>query len=189
MLPEMVQEYLESEIPYRYPDLVKIKDKPFWEEEFIYCTRQGIEKRSRELKEITEEKLPEIFKAIGKAADFGDLSENAEWTAALEEQRLLTEKAGQIEEELGNARIIEEQKRHEGVVAPGTRVTMVRVGEEGEETITILGPWDIGPEGVVSYQAPLAASLLGTKQGDQATIQLPERSYEVMVKAVEMVEP
>lgn len=186
MVPEEVQQFLVSEIPYRYPDLVRIKDKPFWEDDFIFCTRAGIDKRSLELRELTNEKLPAIFKAIGKAAEFGDLSENAEWTAAMEEQRLLTEKAGQIEEELGMAKAIDDQNRPEGVVVPGTRVTVRRVEDDRVESFTILGPWDIGIQGVISYKAPLAASLLGVKQGEQATIQLPESSYDVVVESVEI---
>jgi transcription elongation factor GreA len=187
-LPESLQEYFRSEISYRYPELVVIKKKPFWEEDYIYCTLKGIEQRNLELKTITEEKLPEIFKAIGKAADFGDLSENAEWTAALEEQRLLTEKASEIEEELGKSRSIEDQRRPEDTVCPGCRVSVRRVEDGSSETLTILGPWDVGEPGVVSYKAPLAASLLGAKTGDTVMIKLPDKSYEVEILSVELHE-
>ncbi|MCP3859961.1 MAG: hypothetical protein GY704_09935, partial [Phycisphaeraceae bacterium] len=64
-----------------------------------------------------------VKEAIGRAAAFGDLSENAEWTAAIEDQRLLTEKAQQIEEELRRARPLEDITPEDGIAAPGTRVT------------------------------------------------------------------
>lgn len=183
-LPDSIQSHMQSEIAFRFPDLVEMKEKPFWEEDYIYSTQRGIDKRNAELRDITEEKLPKIFKAIGKAADFGDLSENAEWTAALEEQRLLTEKASQIEEELGQVKAIENQRRSEGVVSPGTRVTLKRVEDGSEETYDILGPWDMDQPNTVSYKAPLAASLLGAEEGEQVLVELPGNSYEVQVLSV-----
>jgi transcription elongation factor GreA len=185
-LPESLQSELETEIVIRHPDLKREVEVAFWDEERMYCTRKGIERKEEELRVIVDEKLPEVAEAIGRAAAFGDLSENAEWTAALEDQRLLTEKASQMEDELRSVRILEDQRLPEGRVAPGTRVTLRK--EEGfEETLSILGPWDTGGMGVVSYRAPLAAPLLGKKVGDRVLIELPDSSYEVTVLAVEPI--
>lgn len=166
----------------RFPDLVPRDDTPFWEDNFIYVTRDGLARREREYRTLVDEKIPENSEAIGKAAAFGDLSENYEWTAAIEQQRQLTEKAAAMEAELKLARLIEEQDVVEGVVQPGTRVTYEERGKP--KTVSILGPWDMA-DGVVSYKAPVAAGLLGTKVGDTATLELPEGHIEVLVKDVQ----
>ncbi len=184
-LPFKTQEYLDNEIRYRFPELGKKEDKYFWEEDSIFCTLNGISRREEELRRITEEKMPQISEAIGKAASLGDLSENAEWTAALEEQRLLTEKATLIQDELAKVKAIEEQAIPEGVAAPGTRVTIQKEGDDERESFTILGPWDIGEPGVVSYQAPLAIPLLGRRDGEEVTMELPDKTVEATVIKVE----
>ena len=106
------------------------------------------------------------------------------WTAAIEQQRQLTEKAAAMEAELRLARAIEDQELKPGVVSPGTRVTYEQAGEQ--RTVTILGPWDQG-EGIVSYRAPIAAGMLGAKAGETATLDLPEGSVNVLVKDVVIV--
>jgi len=166
----------------RFPDLVPRDDTPFWADNFIYVTSEGLARREREYRTLVDDKIPENSEAIGKAAAFGDLSENYEWTAAIEQQRQLTEKAAAMEAELKLARLIEEQEVVEGVVQPGTRVTYEERGKT--KTVSILGPWDMA-EGVVSYKAPVAAGLLGSKVGDKATLELPEGSIEVLVKDVQ----
>jgi len=184
-LPRGVIDRLSVGIPARLPDLKKAVDLPFWEQGGIFCSRRGIARRQSELREILEVKLPANAKAIGKAADFGDLSENAEWTAAIEEQRLLTGRGRQMETELLNTRALEDQILPEGVVAPGTRVTYREMESGRERIITILGPWDTGEDDVISYQAPLAAGLLGLRAGEEAVLRFPGGEMTVTVIAVE----
>jgi len=187
MLPKSITDRLVISIPSRFPDLKKTEERAFWDEGGIFCTRAGIERRRLELKDLIEEKLPEVAKAIGRAASFGDLSENAEWEAAVEEQRLLSTRAKQMNEELLTAQLLEEQTLPEEMVAPGTRVTY-RVVESGEvKELTILGPWDVGEDGVVSYEAPLAAGFLGIQVGEETTISLPSGEMVIVVESVEPV--
>lgn len=166
----------------RFPDLVPRDETPFWESNNIFCSNDGLARRQEEYRVLIEEKIPENSEAIGKAAAFGDLSENYEWTAAIEQQRQLTEKAAAMEAELKLARAIEDQELEDGVVSPGSRVTFVQDGET--KTLTILGPWDQG-EDVVSYRAPVAAGMLGSQAGESATLELPDGDVEVQVQAVE----
>ena len=187
-LSKSLTDRLVIEIPIRFPEFKKEEEASLWEGDQIFCTHEGIARHEEELRVITEEKLPENQKAIGRAAAFGDLSENAEWTAAIEDQRLLTEKAQQIEEDLRRARPIEDLIAEDGVAALGTRVTFRENDGSGlERTFTILGPWDVGPDGVISYKAPLAAGLLGTKVGEEAELNLPDGDRIVTVLAVEKV--
>ncbi len=184
-LPKSVIDRLVIAVPIRFPDLGKEEERPFWESDVIFCSRDGIGKRKVEYKELTEVKIPANAEAIGKAASFGDLSENAEWTAAVEEQRLLTDKARIMEEELKSAMLIEEQDLPDGIVAPGTRVSYREELTGQERVVTILGPWDIGDEGVISYRAPLASGLLGKGESDSATLDLPSGEVAVTILRVE----
>lgn len=187
-VPESIQEFLRSEIIYRHPEFKKEEEAPFWDEGFILCTLDGIRAKQEELRVITEEKIPQNSKAIGRAAAMGDLSENAEWTAALEDQRLLTDRAAQIEAELENVRAIENQTIPEGIIVPGVRLTYRREGDEKDEAVNILGPWDAVKPGIVSYMAPFAASFLGKKVGDEVTVVLPDKTFNATVKAVDVLD-
>lgn len=187
MLPKSITDRLIISIPSRFPDLKKTEEKAFWESGGLFCTRAGIEKRRLDLKDLIEEKLPEVAKAIGRAASFGDLSENAEWEAAVEEQRLLSTRAKQMNEELLTAQLLEEQNLPNGMVAPGTKVTYRVVENDEVKILTILGPWDVGEEGIVSYEAPLAAGFLGLRVGEETTISLPGGELAIVVEKVEPV--
>jgi len=127
-------------------------------------------------------KIPENSADIGRAAAYGDLSENFEWTAAIEQQRQLTEKAAVMEAELKLAQPLEEQEVEADVVSPGSRVTYENEGKS--QTIDILGPWDTG-EGIVSYHAPLAAGMLGGRAGDSLTVELPSGEISITIQSVQ----
>ena len=161
---------------------------PFWTGDTIWTTKQGLVRRSTELKELREVKIPANEDAIGRAASYGDISENAEWEAAMEEQRNLTSRAMQMEEELRQADLIEEAVIPEDTVCPGT-VVAYRETESGEERrIILLGPWDDESWNgiqVVSYRAPLARGLLGLHGGDRAVLELPAGQVAVEVLAIE----
>lgn len=184
-LPRSITDRLLVEIPVRFPDLKQTEERHFWESGAIFCTRAGVQKRQMELKEIMEVKLPENSKAIGRAASFGDLSENAEWTAAIEERELLSTRAKDMEEELRSAQFLEEQTIPDDMVAPGTRTTFRYVESGQARSLIILGPWDGGEDEVISYQAPLAAGLLGKRVGEEAVLNLPEGAVSVTVESVE----
>jgi len=161
----------------------------FWDSSTIWTTRVGLEKRSAELRELREVKIPANQEAIGRAASFGDLSENSEWEAAIEEQRNLTARAMEMEEELRKTDLLEEAPVPEDTVCPGTRVEYREVESGSVNTILILGPWDadevLGTQ-VVSYRAPLAKGILGLNPGKRATVKLPSGELEVEVLSIEV---
>ena len=166
------------------PTLERKEQRPFWhDEKTIYCTAEGIARRRDEFREIMEVKLPENFKAIGRAADFGDLSENAEYTSALEERDNLTKRATRMKEELDNAKVLEPSLVTTDKVGVGSRVRLRKPSTGEEMTYAILGPWDGSPEsGVLYYRSPLAQSLLGHQVGEQVEVKLPGGSevYEAL---------
>ncbi len=161
------------------------KVKHFWDDGRIWSTKTGLEKRRAEMRQLMEVKIPANTDAIGKAAAMGDLSENSEWEAAIEEQRTLTSRASEMELELRNVDLIEGAILHEGIVSPGTTVRYRQSGTQTDQEITILGPWDTDQgDHVVSYRAPLAAGLLGHRAGETVQIALPAGPITVKISTV-----
>ncbi len=181
-MPTEIVNGLHKHLDARFPDLRPKDETPFWERGGIWCTRAGIARRQEEYRILIHDKIPANSADIGRAASYGDLSENFEWTAAIEQQRQLTEKAAAMEAELKLAQVIEEQQLPPGVVAPGARVAYEQDNRRCE--VTVLGPWDLGA-GVVSYRAPLAAGMLGSRAGETMQIELPDGTVTVKVLAVE----
>ena len=166
------------------PEIFRGKERPFWESQnAIWTTREGLSKREEELRVLRDIKIPENSEAIGKAASYGDLSENSEWEAAIEEQRNLTTRAQEIAIEIRAAELIENAAIPEATVCPGVRVTYRQDGEQ--RTVGILGPWDSDAEDVISYRSPLASGMLGLNPGGKATVKLPQGQAEVEVVSVE----
>jgi len=161
----------------------------FWETDAILTTKKGMVRRSSELRELTEVKIPENQDAIGVAASYGDLSENSEWEAAMEEQRNLTSRAMAMEEELRDTGLIEEAAIPEDTACPGTIVSYKETESGEEHRIILLGPWDEEVwDGVpvVSYRAPLAQGLMGLHTGDSAVMELPAGELAIEVLSIEV---
>jgi transcription elongation factor GreA len=167
------------------PELFREGEKPFWESDAIWTTRAGLARREGDLRDLKEVKLPANAEAIGRAASYGDLSENSEWEAAIEEQRTLTNRAMEIEQEVRKAQLLENAAISTETVCPGTRVQFKEEGVEKARTIDILGPWDLGGDEIVSYRAPLAAGLLGLKVGEKARVLLPSGEIQVELLGIE----
>lgn len=187
---------VDSEIDNIITEVALSKDKQFfaqdagfyWEGATIWTTRAGLRRRSAELKELREVKIPENQDAIGRAASYGDLSENSEWEAAIEEQRNLTARAMEIEEELRETDLIEDAAIIEDTVCPGTRVLYREVESGKESTVLILGPWDddqVLDTQVISYRAPLAQGLLGLELGEKSTVKLPGGDVDLEIVTIE----
>ncbi len=166
------------------PELFATDAKPFWKEDIIWTTRRALEARQEELRVLRDVKLPENAEALARAADYGDLSENAEWENAIEQQRMLTEQAKGIELELAKASLLENALLPEDTVCPGTTVCYREVDAGTQHSMTLLGPWDSGLGDAVSYRAPLAAGMLGLHAGDGATIELPSGKMSIEIETI-----
>jgi len=158
----------------------------FWESELIYSTQEGIEERQATYDEIVSEKMPENQRAIEEARAQGDVSENAELDAALEERSLLTSRARKLKKELELARNLADAPIQEDEVQPGTHVTLEDPASGEITEYTILGPWDANAdENVISYQSPLADELLEAEAGETRTVSLPNGERTFRVKQIE----
>src|SRR5690606_22787358 len=141
-------------------------------------TDEGKRELEKELEEL-KGRRGEIADKIAEARDYGDLSENAEYDSAREEQGLVESRIAEIEDILLNAEII-----------PATRSTSVKLGSKvelktGRKTVTyhVVGPVEADPlAGKISNESPIGLALMGKKIGDTATISTPKGDikYEVV---------
>jgi transcription elongation GreA/GreB family factor/transcription elongation factor GreA-like protein len=170
-----------------YPDLLAKPELPFWEREFIFTTRVGLRRIKEDYRVLVDEKIPTNSKAIGAAASLGDLSENSEWESAMEEQRNLTGRAQDMDQQIRSARLIEEQDVPSDRVAPGTRIKLVEAASGKEHTYTVLGPWDVMDDHTINYLAPIAQGLLGKRVGEIGEIPSPTGPVQVKIASIEVV--
>lgn len=123
----------------------------------------------------------EVAEKIANARDFGDLSENAEYDAAREEQGLLETRIAEIEEILNNADIIKSTRKK--TIDLGSKVELKTDGKVVK--YTIVGPVEADPlEGKISNESPIGMALYGKKVGDSATITTPRGSVTYKVSQI-----
>ena len=150
-------------VPELEAHVVKVEKKREYARETSY--RSFAMKKAEYLKLINED-MPENVRKIEFAKGFGDLSENAEYQYAKDEQRQLMQKQSVMQEELEAVKPTDFATATTDEVMPG--VSVVIVAAEGEKTYHILGEWDNDVEkGVLSSKARLAQNMLGKKAGDQ----------------------
>lgn len=147
--------------------------KHFWEGETLFSSREAINSRKREVLKLRQVEVPAAAEAIGEAASHGDLSENAEYAAAMEKRDLLLDRLRRWSEELKRFRPYPADEISTEVVSPGVRVTLQDTGgSEDVQVLEVVGPLDARPEeGRINYRAPLGKVLLGLSQGD--VVELP----------------
>jgi transcription elongation factor GreA len=145
-----------------------------------YISRDGLEKLRRELDETVSLRRPEVAQRIHDAKEHGDLSENAEYEDAKNEQAFVEGRIQMLEALIKNATIIDENHSIE-YVQIGSTVTVK--GPDGEEAFTIVGSTEARPvEGRISNESPVGRALLGRKKGDSVTVRVPagDISYTVL---------
>jgi len=155
-----------------------------WEDEgVVYTTEAALEARRREFDNLLHVKLPQNSTAIGEAAARGDLSENAEFTAALEERDRLTERANAMQADLTRARPITHAMAHSETVNVGSAVRARRLSSGEVEEMAFLGPWDADTQkGIYYYRAPMAQAFMGRAAGEVVTLKTDgsERQWEIL---------
>lgn len=149
-----------------HPQLFSEQTSPWLDETVIYTTADGKRRVEEQLVHIRDVEIPAVARQIGEAAAHGDLSENSEWTAALEKRDQLASRAATLETDLKQARPIDLDTADADHVTVGTRVTVRESGDTEERDFAFLGPWDADPDrGILYYRAPLALAFMGKKVG------------------------
>ncbi len=143
-------------------------------------TLEGKKELEAELAEL-KSRRGEVADKISEARDFGDLSENAEYDAAREEQGLLETRIAEIEEIVNNADIIKASSR--SAVGLGSKVEL-KTGAKKVQ-YTVVGPVEANPlEGKISNESPIGMALYGKKEGDKVTIATPKGDITYTVISV-----
>ena len=149
----------------------------------IYLTSEGFLKLEEELNELKTVKRPEVIEAIKEARSQGDLSENAEYSAAREAQGKLESRIKEIEYTLENAKIIE--NKTDGSVCVGSVITIKYDEDDDEEEYTIVGTNEADPfENKISNESPIAKAVMGKKKGDKASVESPNGSFGITIMKV-----
>ncbi|MFA5864020.1 MAG: GreA/GreB family elongation factor [Phycisphaerae bacterium] len=143
------------------------KNVPPWEEDAIYTTEPALERKNQEFNKLTNVDILHNARTIGEAAERGDLSENAEFTAALEERDRLTERATRMRADIKKAKILHHSITQSDFVTIGTAVKARNLATNEIDSFLFLGPWDADPQrSIYSYLSPIAQSFMGKKVGE-----------------------
>lgn len=143
----------------------------------LYISRRGLEEIKVELVQLLEERK-EITAKIKEAREFGDLSENAEYTEAKTKQSFIEGRIAEIETMLKVAKVIDDSNHKNGIITLGSRVKL----DSGRE-YELTGSNEASPElGKISNESPIGMALLGHLTGDTVEINTPDgvKKYKIL---------
>ncbi|MBF0622983.1 MAG: transcription elongation factor GreA [Magnetococcales bacterium] len=149
----------------------------------VPMTLAGAEQLREELKMRKTTERHTIVEAIATARDHGDLSENAEYEAAKDQQAFNEGRIQEIESKLANAEIIDTARLKSIRIVFGAKVLLVDVETDEEVTYTIVGEDEADlDEGKISISSPMARAMIGKEEGDEITVRAPGgvRQFEVL---------
>ncbi len=147
----------------------------------VYLTAEGLTKLKAELQQLVTVDRPRVAARIHDAKLDGDITENAEYEDAKQEQSFLEGRIATLEAQLRNAEVIEQPD--------GDRVgigsSVVIKGADGEDKFTIVGSAEAAPrEGRISNESPVGVALMGRRKGEKITVQAPSGPVEYTIVSV-----
>ena len=151
--------------------------------ERVPMTREGYEKLKMKLERMKSVEMPEVARRIAAARDLGDLSENAEYHAAREDQGMLQARIDAESDRIARAHIVDTSTLPNDTVVFGARVRLKDQDSGEEEVYDLVGPGDEDYDNnKILTTSPRGQALLGKKVGDSAVIKVPrgELRYEVL---------
>ena len=147
--------------------------------EFL-LTSEGFLELETELNTLKNEDRPRIIEAIKEARAQGDLSENADYDAARDEQAKIESRIQELEYMLEHAKIIE--KNTSDTVEVGTTVTVKYVDDDEEEIYSIVGSMEADPfENKISNESPIGKAIMNKKVGEVISVESPNGSYDIKI--------
>lgn len=149
----------------------------------IPVTKIGFDKLAAELQNLKSVQRPAVIQAIAEARAHGDLSENAEYSAAREQQSFIEGRIKELEAVTSRAQVIDPVSLAGSTVKFGATVTIVDVDNDSEETYQIVGDYESDTEnGKLSISAPVARALIGKSEGDTVKVKTPKgvTEYEIL---------
>ena len=150
----------------------------------VYLTPEGLEKLKAELQHLITVERPRVAARIHDAKQDGDITENAEYEDAKQEQSFLEGRILTLETQLKNAELIEHSTNGSDRVGIGSKVRIR--SDEGEEEFTIVGSAEASPrDGRISNESPVGSALMGHRRGETVTVQAPAGPVAYQILTVE----
>ncbi len=148
-------------------------------------TAAGFVRMEAELKQLKSVDRPAVIAAISEARAHGDLSENAEYSAAKEKQSFIEGRIGELEARISRADVIDVKSLKNDTIKFGASVTLVDVETDDKTTYQIVGEYEAEiKENKISITAPIAKALINKKLGDVVEVKTPKGSKEYEVLAI-----
>ncbi len=150
-------------------------------EDKVYLTEEGLLEIEEELAHLKDVRRPEVIKALKDARALGDLSENADYDAARDEQAQIEGRILELEKLLEKAHIIE--KLDTSVVGLGVTVKIEYIDDDDEiDEYRIVGSKEADPSNnKISNESPLAKAIMGRKKNDICSVESPNGRYDVKI--------
>jgi transcription elongation factor GreA len=155
----------------------------------IPMSKEGYEKKKAELDHLNHVEMPRIAEAIAQARGYGDLSENAEFDAAVEAQGMLQAKINVLQDQLGRAMIVELLTEPPEHVKFGCKVRVLDLTLNEEEDFSLVGPGDEDyDQNKILLTSPIGQGLVGKKIGDVAEIPIPRGTLKLRIVGISIAE-
>ena len=154
----------------------------------IPLTPEGYKKLQEELEKLLKTDRPRNIKAIAEARAHGDLSENAEYHAAKEQQSFIEGRIQELKSKIALAQVIDPSKIKQSTIGFGAKVKVLDTAADEEYIFNLVGPEEADvKQGKISLSSPVGKALIGKEVGDIAIIKAPARTieYEILEIAFE----
>ncbi len=149
-----------------------------------YLTEEGAAELRRELEELKSVKRPALASKLKEAISMGDLSENADYADAKEQQAFMEGRINYLEGLLRSAKVVADADKQQKVIQVGSQVTVQEDGV-GPEVFTIVGAAEADPKaGKISHESPLGLALMGRKVKDKVKVKAPGGDLLFTIKAI-----
>ena len=137
----------------------------------VFLTQKGLDDLKKEHEEMVKNKRPEVVLRLASAREMGDLSENAEYTAAREELAFIDGRIEELEMILKSVVVIEDH-HGDNMISLGSEVTLKLNGKK--ELFKLVGEWEADPQQKkISHESPLGKALMGKAVGDEVEVEAP----------------
>jgi len=154
--------------------------------EEMLLTQEGYDKIVAEHENLVSVKRAEVAERIKEAISYGDISENAEYDSAKNEQAELEERIRYLEEMLRKAKIVQEEDVKGDVVNVGLKVTVKDLDTKDVEVFSIVGATESDPfNGKISNESSVGKALIGHKKGDKVAVEIPDGIINYQITKIE----
>lgn len=163
-------------------------DTKTYDDDYVYLTKEGLKELQEELEELKTTRRKEVAERLKEAISYGDLSENAEYEEAKNEQAFVEGRILELEEQVKKAKVITDKQKKGKVVALGSKVKvkLIKAGKAGdEEEYTIVGSTEADSmSNKISNQSPVGAALIG--HGAKAVVDVKVPAGKVQYKILKV---